>query len=46
VAVGALAGWLSFLHVPVLDRVAGPLWPIAIVLVGAHVLRLAGSVAG
>ena len=46
VAVGALAGWLSFLHVPVLDRVAGPLWPIAIVLVGAHVLRLGGSAAG
>lgn len=45
-AVGALAGWLSFLHVPVLERVGGALWSMAITLVGAHALRLGISAAG
>lgn len=39
VAGGAIAAWLSFLHVPVFQRYGAPLWPIAVALVGYHVLR-------
>jgi hypothetical protein len=40
VAFAAVAGWLGFLHVPVFQRWGGPLWPLAVVLVGIVVLRL------
>jgi len=43
VALAALSGWLSFLHVPVFQRVAGPLWPLAVTLSGVLVLRSSGS---
>lgn len=39
VACSAVAAWLSFLHVPVFQRLGGPFWPLAIVLVGIFVVR-------
>lgn len=46
VAASALAAWLSFLHAPFFQRLASPLWPLAIALVGVYVLRTGGSGAG
>ena len=43
VALTSLIGWLSFLHVPPFERVGGPLWPLAVALVGMFVLRSAGG---
>lgn len=43
VSCSALAAWLSFLHVPVFQRLAGPVWPLSIVLVGIFVARLDGG---
>lgn len=40
VAGAAVVGWLHFLHVPVVQRVGGPVWPLAIALVGGTLLRL------
>jgi len=37
VAASAVAGWLSFLHVPGV-RLAGPLWPLALALVGVFIV--------
>lgn len=39
VAGSAVASWLGFLHVPLFQRLAGPLWPLAIVLVGLFIVR-------
>lgn len=39
VMAGAAAGWLSFLHVPVLQQIGGPLWTLSVVLLGIHLLR-------
>lgn len=41
VAAAAVAAWLSSLHVPVFQRLAAPLWPLAVALVGVYVWRLA-----
>ena len=46
VALAAVLGWLGFLHVPLFQRVAGPLWPLAVLLVGAFIVRAGGSGAG
>lgn len=40
VAISAVGTWLGFLHVPVFDRLAGPVWPLAVLLVGIFVIRL------
>ena len=45
VAAAAVATWLGFLHVPVFQRLAGPLWPLAVALVGVFVVRLASGAA-
>jgi hypothetical protein len=36
----ALATWLGFLHAPVFQRFGAPLWPVAVLVLGYHVLRL------
>lgn len=38
VAAAAVAAWLSFLHVPVFQRFAGPLWPVTLALLGFYML--------
>lgn len=40
VAAAAVGAWLSFLHVPVFQRLAGPIWPLTVALLGAFVARL------
>ena len=40
VALTAITAWLDFLHVPGIEEYAGPLWPLAIALIGVHLLRI------
>ena len=42
VAVTGITAWLGFLHVPVIDRYVNPLWPLAVALVGGHLMRRDG----
>ncbi len=39
VAGAAVVGWLHFLHVPVVQAYGGPVWPLAIALLGGALLR-------
>lgn len=39
VAGTGITAWLGFLHVPGFERYAAPLWPLAIALIGVHLLR-------
>jgi hypothetical protein len=39
VAASAAAAWLGFLHVPVFQRLASPLWPLAILLLGLFIVK-------
>lgn len=39
VAASAVAAWLAFLHVPVFQRLASPLWPLAILLLGLFIVK-------
>ncbi len=43
VMAGAAAGWLSFLHVPGLQQIGGPLWALSLVLLGIQLLHLRGA---
>lgn len=37
-AAASVAAWLSFLHVPVFQRFAGAVWPLAVALLGVFLL--------
>jgi hypothetical protein len=44
VASAAIIAWLGFLHVPGIEEYAGPLWPLALALIGVHLLRIRRAV--
>jgi hypothetical protein len=39
IAGSGISAWLKFLHVPVFQEYAGPVWPVSIILLGIYLIR-------